>query len=187
MIIGLTGGSGAGKSKISVWFKEHGYKVIDGDQLSRKLCQKGEPTLQKIIDTFGTEYLTEDGELDRKKLGGLVFKDANALKQLENITHTAITKAVEKEIEGVQRAVIEGAALHETQIPDLCDFCLFVYCPEEIRLQRIMERDNLTEEYAKNRLKAQKSDAYYREKCKYEVINDGVQDIDRQLEDLGLA
>ena len=187
MIIGLTGGSGAGKSKISGWFEEHGYKVIDGDELSRQLCRKGEPTLQKIIDTFGEEYLTADQELDRKKLGGLVFKDAKALKQLEQITHTAITKAVEQEIKGVTKAVIEGAALHETQIPDLCDFCLFVYCPEEIRLQRIMERDNLTKEYAQNRLSAQKPDSYYREKCKYEVVNDGIQDVGQQLSDLGLA
>lgn len=185
MIIGLTGGSGAGKSKISVWFKEHGYKVIDGDKLSRQLCRKGEPTLQKIIDAFGEEYLTAEGELDRKKLGGLVFKDAEALKQLENITHTAITKAVEQEIKGVDKAVIEGAALHETKIPDLCDFCLFVYCPAEIRLKRIMERDNLTEEYARNRLNAQKPDSYYREKCKYEVVNDGVADIHQQLLDFG--
>lgn len=187
MIIGLTGGSGAGKSKISSWFKEHGYKVIDGDQLSRELCKKGQPTLQKIVDTFGQDYLTESGELDRKKLGGLVFTDVGALKKLEAITHTAITNAVKQEIKGIERAVIEGAALHETEIPDLCDFCLFVSCPEDIRLKRIMERDGLSEEYAKNRLKAQKPDTYYREKCKYEIINDGNADVNRQLEEIGLA
>lgn len=187
MIIGLTGGSGAGKSKISTWFKEHGYKVIDGDRLSRDLCKKGQPTLKKIIDIFGEEYLSDDGELNRKKLGGLVFTDAKALKILESITHSAITEAVKKEIEGVSRAIIEGAALHETEIPDLCDFCLFVFCPMEIRLKRIMERDGLSEEYARNRLSAQKPDSYYREKCKAEVVNDGIQNVEEQLEALGLA
>ncbi len=181
MIIGLTGGSGAGKSKICDWFKEQGYKVIDGDKLSRKLCEKGQPTLKKIMDAFGKEYLTPDGELDRKKLGGLVFSDSSALKILEQITHTAITEATKKEIQGVQKAVIEGAALHETEIPAFCDFCIFVSCPKEIRLKRIMERDGLTEEYAENRLNAQKPDAYYKLVCKYEVVNDGKADTAAQL------
>ncbi len=181
MIIGLTGGSGAGKSKISDWFKAKGYKVIDGDKLSRKLCEKGQPTLQRIIDAFGKEYLTSEGQLDRKKLGGLVFSDSKALKTLEQITHTAITEATKKEIQGVRDAVIEGAALHETEIPDFCDFCIFVSCPPQIRLKRIMERDDLTEEYAANRLRAQKSDDYYRQVCKYEVVNDGETDTSAQL------
>ncbi|MBR3943327.1 MAG: dephospho-CoA kinase [Clostridia bacterium] len=181
MIIGLTGGSGAGKSKISDWFKEKGYKVIDGDKLSRKLCERGEPTLKKIIDAFGEEYLTSDGQLNRKKLGGLVFSDSNALKILEQITHTAITEATKKELRGIRDAVIEGAALHETEIPALCDFCIFVSCPPQIRLKRIMERDDLTEEYASNRLSAQKPDDYYRRVCKYEVVNDGEADTTAQL------
>ena len=181
MIIGLTGGSGAGKSKISEHFDALGYKVIDGDQLSRKLCEKGQPTFKKIIETFGEEYLTSDGELDRKKLGGLVFSDSVALKKLEQITHTAITEATKAQIADVDKAVIEGAALHETEIPKLCNFCIFVSCPAEIRLQRIMQRDNITKEYAANRLNAQKSDDYYRSVCKYEVINDGSKNIAQQI------
>ena len=186
MIIGLTGGSGTGKSTVSQWFIKKGYKVIDGDKLSRELTLPGSLVLGKIISEFGEEYLLSDGNLDRRKLGGLVFTDENARLKLNAILHPAITEEVEKEIADIKNAVIEGAAIHECDIWKLCDKCIFVSCPDEIRIERIMKRDNISREYAKNRVNAQKSDEYYREKCDIEIVNDGKQTLEQKLEDLKL-
>lgn len=187
MIIGLTGGSGTGKSTVSDWFLKKGYKVIDGDKLSRELTVPGSPVLDKIISTFGKEYLLPDGTLDRRALGGLIFTDDAARLTLNSILHPAITDEVRKRIENVENAVIEGAAIHECDIFKLCDKCIFVSCPGDIRIKRIMERDNLTFEYAKNRINSQKSDEYYRGVCDIEIVNDGnSESLEQKLEDLKL-
>lgn len=186
MIIGLTGGSGTGKSTVSLWFLKKGYKVIDGDKLSRELTVKDSDILNNIINEFGEEYLLSDGNLDRRALGGLVFTDENARLKLNSILHPAITEEVTRRIEGVKNAVIEGAAIHECDIWKLCDKCMFVSCPKEIRIKRIMERDGITYDYAKKRIDAQKSDEYYRRVCDIEIANDGLQPIEQKLEDLKL-
>lgn len=188
MIIGLTGGSGTGKSTVSNWFLKKGYKVIDGDKLSRELTVPGSIVLSEIVSAFGKEYLLPDGNLDRRALGGLVFTDENARLTLNGILHPAITNEVKRQILGVENAVIEGAAIHECDIWKLCDKCMFVSAPEDVRIKRIMYRDNISHEYAKNRIKAQKSDEYYREKCDIVLINDSTDEIlEQKLEDLKLG
>lgn len=184
MIIGLTGGSGTGKSTACQWFEQKGYKVIDGDKLSRALTVKGSETLKNIVEAFGEEFLETDGSLNRRKLGAHVFSDGKELEKLNKITHTAIAKEVQRLLQGVKKAVIEGAAIHECDVWKLCDACIFVSCPKEMQIARIMKRDSLTYEYAKNRVAAQRDDAYYREKCDFEIINDGEKSIEQQLEGL---
>lgn len=186
MIIGLTGGSGTGKSTVSLWFKKKGYKIIDGDVLSRELTEKGSPILKRITETFGEEYLLSDGSLDRRKLGGLVFTNEEARLKLNAILHPAIFDEVKDRIKDTENAVIEGAAIHECDIWKICDKCIFVSCPEEVRIDRIMKRDNISYEYAKNRVNAQKSDEYYREICDIEIANDGQKPLEQKLEDLKL-
>lgn len=186
MIIGLTGGSGTGKSTVSLWFEKRGYKIIDGDKLSRELTVKGSPVLEKITEEFGSEYLLPDGNLDRRALGGLVFTNEEARLKLNAILHPAITDEVKRQIAGTENAVIEGAAIHECDIWKLCDKCIFVSCPEKIRIERIVKRDNISYEYAKNRVTAQKSDDYYREICDIEIVNDGQKTLEQKLEDLKL-
>ncbi len=184
MIIGLTGGSGTGKTTVCQWFAKKGYCIIDGDQLSRQITAKGSETLKQIIQVFGAQFLTEDGNLNRRKLGLHVFSNAQALKELNRITHTAITQEVKRILAQTDKAVIEGAAIHECEVWTLCDCCIFVSCPKEKQIERIMQRDHLTREYAEKRISAQKSDAYYRQKCDYEIVNDGEKSIEEQLEGL---
>lgn len=186
MIIGLTGGSGTGKSTVSAYFKEKGYTVIDGDALSREITTKGSKTLEKITEAFGAQYLNADGELKRRELGALVFQDSKALETLNHITHSAITEKVKEILAKTNKATIEGAAIFECDIYKLCDITLFVSCPKEERIKRIMARDNLSYAYAKSRIEAQKSDEYYRKMCDFEIVNDGKQDIKRQLEALNI-
>ena len=125
-------------------------------------------TLKQIIQVFGEQFLTEDGNLNRRKLGLHVFSNAQALKELNRITHTAITQEVKRILAHTDKAVIEGAAIHECEVWTLCDCCIFVSCPKEKQIERIMQRDHLTREYAEKRISAQKSDAYYRQKCDYD-------------------
>ena len=113
MIIGLTGGSGTGKSTVSAYFKEKGYTVIDGDALSREITTKGSKTLEKITEAFGAQYLNADGELKRLELGALVFQDPKALETLNHITHSAITEKVKEILAKTNKATIEGAAIFE--------------------------------------------------------------------------
>lgn len=187
MIIGLTGGSGTGKSTVSEWFLKKGFKIIDGDVISRSITKKGSPVLKKIGETFGEEFINHNGELNRKALGGLVFSDAEALNKLNEITHPAITDEVKKALQNTKNAVIEGAAIHECDIYKLCDLILFVSCPKEIQIERIMKRDNLSYDYAKKRVEAQKSDEEYRKLCDLELKNDGTDEIYKKLEDLNLV
>lgn len=187
MVIGITGGSGVGKTTVCKWFLKHGFKVIDGDKISREVTLPDSPVLNEIADAFGKEFILPDGTLDRKGLGKLVFSDEKALQKLNGIIHPAITEKVKEELCNTENAVIDAAALHECDVYKLCDFCIFVSAPIGIRTERIAKRDNITEDYAKMRISAQKSDEYYREKCKYEIINDGILSTDTQLEALGLC
>lgn len=187
MIIGLTGGSGTGKSTVSGWFLKKGYKVIDCDEISRELTQPGSHVLKKIAETFGEEYLSWEGRLNRKALGALIFSRESARLTLNAILHPAITYEIRRRIKGVRKAVIDGAALHECDVYKLCDKCIFVSAPKEIRIKRIMERDDIDYEYAERRVEAQKSDEYYREKCDYEIVNDGTESFEQALEDLNLG
>ena len=184
MVIGLTGGSGTGKSTVSEWFLKKGFLVIDGDKISREITKKGTPVLDKIIEKFGREYLSDDGSLDRRALGGLVFSNQAALTELNKITHPAITKEVKRRLENTENAVIEGAAIFECDMHKLCDKILFVSCPYEIRIDRIVKRDNISYDYAKKRIDAQKSDEYYRALSDLEIVNDGTLSLEQKLEAL---
>ena len=187
MVIGITGGSGVGKTTVCEWFLRHGFKVIDGDKISREVTKPLSPVLREISDAFGKEFILPNGELDRRALGKKVFSSASDLKKLNSIIHPAITEKVREELCNAENAVIDAAALHECDVYKLCDFSIFVSAPHDVRIKRIAKRDNITEDYAKMRISAQKSDEYYREKCKFEIVNDGILSIDTQLEALKLC
>lgn len=187
MVIGITGGSGVGKTTVCEWFKRHGFKVIDGDKISREVTLPCSPVLKKISDAFGKEYILPNGELDRRALGKKVFSYPEDLRKLNEIIHPAITEKVKEQLYNTENAVIDAAALHECDVYKLCDYSIFVSAPLNVRAKRIAKRDNISEEYAYLRINAQKSDQYYREKCKFEIINDGQKSTDEQLEALGLC
>ena len=136
-IIGLTGGIATGKSQVSSILSELGAIIIDADIVSREVVQKGLPAWQQIKDVFGEEYLLSNGELNRKKLGELVFSDPNALNKLNRITHPAIRAKIEDRINNLKAQgyegiiVVDAALLLETGWETMVDQVWVVDAPIE--------------------------------------------------------
>ena len=184
MIIGLTGGSGTGKSSASEFFRKKGFLILDLDKVSRKVCQKGEKCLEEIVRYFGADILDENGELIRRKLGDIVFSDREKLEILNKITHKYIIAETEeflKKNDG-KNIVLDAAVLFESKAEKLCTHTLCVLSSFENRLNRIMERDNISKESAKNRILSQPDDEFYISRCDYAVYNNS--DIDELYESL---
>lgn len=175
-ILGLTGGSGTGKSAACTAFARLGCGVIDADATYRTLCDTCEPMLKEIQNVFGDVFST-DGKLDRKKLGAIVFSDAQKLQQLNAITHPYIRQAARDAFaayskRGCLLCIYDAPVLFEGQMETLCDKTCAVLAARNTRIARIVARDAITEEYAALRIDAQKDDAFYRERCDYIVQND---------------
>lgn len=175
-ILGLTGGSGTGKSAACTAFARLGCGVIDADATYRTLCDTCEPMLKEIQNVFGDVFST-NGKLDRKKLGAIVFSDAQKLQQLNAITHPYIRQAARDAFaayskRGCLLCIYDAPVLFEGQMETLCDKTCAVLAARNTRIARIVARDAITEEYAALRIDAQKDDAFYRERCDYVVQND---------------
>lgn len=172
MIIGITGGTGSGKTTLLEIIAEHGGTVLDCDAIYHELLESDSSLLAAIETRFpGT---VEEGKLQRKKLGAIVFSDEGALADLNRITHSAITAEVLRRLEEKpELAAIDAIALVESGLSRLCDVTVAVTAPEDIRVQRLMLRDGITEEYAKNRIAAQHNVQWFREHCDYVLENSG--------------
>lgn len=170
----LTGGSGAGKSTAAEIFRELGVYVIDADKIARQVVEKGEPCLEELRAEFGNGIITPDGELDRKKLGSIVFTDENKLKSLNAITHKYIKEVILSALSSVdcEISAIDGAVIIGSEIEKLCDFTVSVLAARAARLDRITKRDGLSIEEAQNRLNSQSDDSFYRENSRYVIYND---------------
>lgn len=165
IIIGLTGQTGAGKTSVGEILSRSGCEIIDTDKIAREITEKGSPVLLSLADAFGEDIL-ENGELNRKLLAVRAFSSRENTEKLNEITHPEITKRVKQRIEeafkkGKKAAVIDAAALFESGEDKLCDFTVAVVCPENIRFERIMKRDGITQEQAGTRIKAQQDEKYY--------------------------
>lgn len=160
-IIGLTGNIACGKSTVSNMLRELGAYIIDADVVARKVMRSGEPAWEAVYEQFGDEYIREDGEIDRAKLGELVFESSHALEKLNGIVHPIIVKTIEDELnclirEGKHKViVIDAALLIETGCQRLVDEVWLVTLPYEVQLKRLMKRDNLTKREAKQRIESQ--------------------------------
>lgn len=166
LTIGLTGKTGAGKSTVASYLKEKGCYIIDGDIIARQITEKGSDVLPMLQKAFGDDILDEKGCLIRKLLAERAFSSKENTALLNSITHPAIKKRCEKEMafaesQGFRTAVIDAAAILESDCKDLCDKIVVVTAPEEIRLERILERDTISLQQALTRINAQKDDDYY--------------------------
>ena len=172
MIIGITGGTGSGKSTLLHIIAQQGGLVLDCDAIYHKLLQTDTTLLSAIEQCFpGT---VTNGALDRKKLGAIVFADENSLQELNHITHTAVKKEVLRRLETKPSlAAIDAIGLFEGELDSLCDVTVAIAAPVDARIQRIMARDNISEEYARNRIAAQHSDDWFVSRCDHVLKNNG--------------
>ena len=165
-IYGLTGKTGAGKSTVASLLQERGWYIIDGDVLAREVTGIGSPVLQSLAEGFGADILREDGSLDRKALVRKVNARPDGKTLLDSITHPAIDTLVRREVQnartkGFSHCVFDAAALLESPSKALCSKIIVVTAPENVRLARILARDQLTEADARARMRMQKDDDYY--------------------------
>jgi len=169
-LIGITGGSGCGKSHLSSLLRERGIPVIDCDLVSREIMAKGTPCAEEVVGFFGDEIL-ENGEINRRKLGRIVFSDKEKLKKLNEITHKYILSDIYSKMEKESSEIVcaDGATLIESGIN--CHLIVGILADKELRIKRICERDNLSEEDARLRVEAQKGDDFYKENCDFVVYN----------------
>ena len=175
MIIGITGGTGTGKTTALGVLETLGAFVIDCDKLYHELLENCSG-LKTDIEARFPGVVTE-GKLDRKKLGTVVFADKKALSELNAITHRYITAEIGKQITREKTAgrrlfAIDAIALIESELAGMCDITVAVTAPVEVRARRIMAREGIDWDYAMLRIKAQQPDEYYTRNCGYTLVND---------------
>ncbi len=173
-VLGLTGGSGSGKSCAATYLQSLGAYVIDADKIARQVVAPGEPALFEIEKAF-PGVLFPDGSLDRKKLGSIVFSDPEALSLLNSITHGYIKEEIVKAVANSTQAllVIDAPLLFDCGLDSLCSSCIGIIADKTLRIRRLMSRDGLTEEEAKNRISSQKTEDFFRQNCDYIIENNG--------------
>ena len=172
MIIGITGGTGCGKTTLLDLIREKGGLVLDCDAIYHQLLRTDKSLLDAIEARFpGT---VEDGCLQRKKLGAIVFNDKDALNDLNTITHGAVKAEVQRLLTPLpQLAAIDAIGLFESGLDKLCKLTVAIDAPREDRIARLMARDNISAEYAAARIDAQPTGAEFAARCDYILVNDG--------------
>ena len=171
MIIGIIGGTGCGKTTALAAIKKLGGKVLDCDAIYHRLLETDAEMRSAIESAF--PGVVENGALNRKKLGARVFGDPDALQTLNAITHTRVTQVILKELEEkCELTAIDAIALYESGLAALCDVTVAITAPEDVRIQRIMARDNISYDYAKSRIDAQIPQEEFIRRCDYALHND---------------
>lgn len=168
LVLGLTGNIGCGKSSVSNIFMQKDIDVIDADIEARKIFDDKD-LLNKVFSTFGDSIKNEDGSLNRKALGNIVFNDDEKLIELNNLTHPKIKQNILSKVskykeQGKKIVVIDAALLIEDDYLPYIDKLILVTCREDIQIERIKNRDNCTEEEAISRINSQMSQS---EKSKF--------------------
>ena len=172
MILGITGGTGCGKTTLLEEIEARGGLVLDCDAIYHGLLETDPALLAAIEARF--PGVVEQGSLRRRELGRRVFQDAQALLDLNRITHGAVRAEVKRRLaQGPGLAAIDAIALVEAELSGLCDVTVAVTAPTESRVRRLMERDKISEDYARSRIEAQKSELFYAQNTDYVLKNDG--------------
>lgn len=160
LVIGLTGGIASGKSTVSNMIKEMAITVIDADVEARLAVGKGEPAYQKTIAEFGDDILLPSGDIDRQKLGSLIFHNAEKRQLLNGIVHPEVRKRMNNQVEAArmreeQIIVLDIPLLFESKLTHMVEKTILVYVDRDIQLKRLMERNDLSLEDAEARIKSQ--------------------------------
>ena len=172
MILGITGGTGCGKTTLLQLIRQRGGLVLDCDEIYHQLLISDRALLEALHQRFPLAF--SDGTFDRKKLGSIVFADARALRDLNAITHSAVRQEVLRRLEDAPPlAAIDAIGLFESGLNRLCDLTVAVTAPEEVRVQRLMQRDGISPEYARSRIAAQPSARWFAQRCDAVLENNG--------------
>jgi dephospho-CoA kinase len=186
-VLGLTGGIGSGKSMVAQMFAQLGAVVIDADRLARAVVEPGEPALQEITATFGSDVLLPDGHLDRSKLAGVIFADPAERAKLDAITHPRIRARMDAEIKarrlGPGVLIVDVPLLYENDRTHTVERVIVVWVDPQTQLQRIRQRDGLSADAARQRIAAQMPLDAKRARADHVIDNSGGrEDTRRQVE-----
>lgn len=178
-VLGVTGGIATGKSTVVNFFKAQGFPVVDGDQIARAIVEPKMPALTDLTKAFGLEILKE-GQLDRKKLGEIVFGDAKKRQQMDQILDGYLRKEITDQIKEASKTaplvIADIPLLYEADYGQYMDQVAVVYIPEELQQKRLMERDHLTPAEAKKRMDSQLSIEEKRQRADILFDNQGTID-----------
>lgn len=184
-LIGLTGKTGAGKSTVSTYFKEKGAYIIDGDVVARKVLENNFPLLNELKKAFGDGVFNSDGSLNRGALARVAFSTPEKTRLLNSIMHPAINALIFEESERAfsdyDVVIVDAAAIIESGFTEKCDFLIVVRAPAEVRKERIMKRDGISEDDALIRIKGQKEDEFYLSKADFVINNFDPHNVKEQL------
>ena len=178
-VIGLTGGTGSGKATVCAYLKKRGCCIIDADEIARQLTSPGGEALDPIREKFGDSVFYDDGTLDRKKLGNIVFKDEEKLKILEEITTKIVIRKITDKIHQMKESGYEGIVildaplLFEFGMEGLADENWLVICDRERRIKRLENRDGLSRREITDRMANQLSDEKKMDMADQSIDNSG--------------
>lgn len=188
MLIGLTGGIGAGKSAVASRFESHGAVIIDGDKVAREVVAPGTEGLAEVVAEFGRGVLSADGSLDRPALGRIVFGDRDARRRLEAITHPRIrVRTVELIAAAPEGSVVvnDVPLLVEGGMSSAFELVVIVFAPLETRIERLASTRGMSREEAQSRIAAQATDEQRRAVADVAIENDGtLDDLHRRVDEV---
>lgn len=189
MLIGLTGGIGSGKSTVANMFNKKGIPVVDADAIAREVVEPGKKAWERIVEHFGKEILLPDNNIDRKKLGSIIFNDVQQRKRLNDITHPIIILEIMNKAKELEKhhhqVIVDIPLLFESKREPLFDLIIVVYADKKTQLQRLMERDHLSEKEALQKIEAQFDLEQKKEKADIIIYNDrGLENTEKQIDEI---
>ena len=185
-VIGITGNSGSGKTRASKIISElKNALIIDADQVVKKLSKPHEEYFDAIKDTFGEKYFLEDGNLNRKLLAKEIYENKESLEKLNSLTFKYVVEEIKREIDEANYDVIivDAPLLFESGLDKCCTKIIVLVAPLEIKVRRIMERDNLTEETALSRIKIQTKEDEYKKNADVVIENIVDEELENKIKD----
>ena len=176
LLIGLTGPSGSGKSRVAEIFSRFGLPVINADEVYHQLLVPPSPCLEELVGRFGNAILTSAGTLNRRELANIVFSDPASLAALNSITHRYVMEEIVRRTEQLRReetraAVLDAPQLFEAGANRMCGAVVSVLADKNLRLERLLQRDGIDRDAALRRIAAQRSDEFFRSHSDYIIEN----------------
>ena len=188
MVVGITGASGSGKSIIAEKLREKlNSKIVDADQIARKLAEKGNIYYAEIVKYFGIGILDEQVEIDRRKLAEIVYEDKEKMAKLNQLTKDYVAKEIRSEALELEKrniVIIDVPLLVESGLNSICNIVISAIADEEAKLERICSRDKIDINFARKRLSIQPKDSFYINNSDYIIKNNGADDLEEQIEEI---